>query len=136
MRVVIAGPPAAGKSTLARQIAPAGAEVIDFDEIAVEMGSPNGHDHPPMIRKAAREEMDRRLAVLAPDAVVISSSPRRRDRSALAERVRAERVIVLAVPADEAKRRAVTDRRPEWTAEQIDRWWARYEPASGEEVRT
>ena len=36
--------------------------------------------------------------------------------------------MVLDVPAEEAKRRAAADERPEWTDAAIDRWWSRYEP--------
>ena len=130
MRILVAGPPAAGKSTLAQQIASAvGAEVVDFDLIAQELGSPSTHDHTEQIRQKAGAEFDRRLDALTGSAVVVRSAPTAQERSRIADRIGAESVVVLDTPADEAKRRAKSDDRPSWTADAIDKWWSDYEPA-------
>lgn len=50
------------------------------------------------------------------------------DRVAVAERLGA-RVVMLAVPAEEALERARADDRPEWTERAIQSWWERYRPA-------
>lgn len=136
MRVIIAGPPCAGKSSLAKRIAAQiGGVVIDFDDIARhQFGSGSRHDHPWLIREAVHAEIEHRLDNLPENAVVIRSAPGALERRALAERITADRVIVLAVPADEAKRRAEADRRPEWTANAIDRWWQRYQPHPADET--
>ena len=130
-RVLIAGPPAAGKSTYVQEHAKPGDVVLDYDEIARELGSPDPWDHPHEIGVAAEREMQRRLARLPDDrdAWVIRSAPKREAREALAAEIGAD-VIVLDVPADEAKARAARDGRPSWTASAIDRWWDRYEPST------
>lgn len=135
MRVLIAGPPASGKSTTARHIAGAiDGDVIDFDLIATEMGSTASHAHPWKVKQAVRAEIERRLDVLPADAVVIRSAPTAEEREAIARRIEADRVIVLEVGDAEAKRRAASDGRPTWTADAIDRWWDLYEPTESDEV--
>lgn len=128
-RVLIAGPPAAGKSTLADRIAnESGAVVIDFDRIAVELGSPDSRDHPAAVMAAAEREYHRRIAAAPLDAplVVIRCAPDAAQRAALAARMGATETVVLDVPAEEAKRRAVAAGRPDRTAALIDRWWRDY----------
>lgn len=127
-RVLVAGPPAAGKSTYVRKHAKPGDLVLDYDDIARELGSPHPWDHPERIGRAAEREMRRRIAELPPDrdAWVIRCAPGP-EREALAAQIGAE-VVVLDVPADEAKRRAVRDGRPAWTRAAIDRWWRNYQP--------
>ena len=50
---VVCGPPAAGKTTRAGEIAArSGGEVIDFDVIARQLGSPDEHDHPEGVKAA------------------------------------------------------------------------------------
>lgn len=129
MRIIVSGPPASGKTTLARHLAAIhSAEVVDLDTIAAELGSGDGHDHPEPVRTAALAETERRIDALTGDAVVIRSAPTVAERRALAERIGADHVIVLDVPAETAKARAAADDRPGWTAGAIDRWWSRYEP--------
>ena len=135
MRIIVSGPPASGKTTLAQHLAAIhSAEVVDLDVIAAELGSTDDHDHPEPVRTAALAEVERRIDTLTGDAVVIRSAPTVAERRALAERIDADHIIVLDVPADEAKRRAATDHRPDWTAGAIDRWWSRYEPDPDDQI--
>lgn len=129
MRILIAGPPASGKTTAARQLAELhGAPIVDRDAIAVELGSPSEYDHARNILEAAELEFHRRIAADG-DLIVVRSAALTSTRRSLAEAMRADEVIVLDVPADEAKERAERDGRPLWTAQAIDRWWSRYQPS-------
>lgn len=128
MRVLIAGPPASGKSTLARLVADdIGGQVIDFDAIAAEFGSA-GHEHPKAISERAHAEVARRMRLDGP-AVLVKSAPDPTDREALAREFRADTVYVIPLAPDVAKGRAVGDGRPRWTADSIDKWWLRFEPS-------
>lgn len=130
MRILIAGPPASGKSTLARKLATEiGGEVVDLDAIAVGLGSPSTHDHGRELLAAADLEVRHRIDSIKGPAVVIRSVPDGAARGHLARRMEADRVIVLTVPAHEAKRRAEADGRPTWTAQAIDDWWQRFTPS-------
>ena len=128
MRLLVAGPPCAGKTAFAEQFAAAtGAQVVDYDSIAAEFGS-TGWDHPEDIRRLVRSEYDRRVDTLDGPVVVIRSAPTSAERAHWAQRINADQVIVLDVPADVAKYRAGVDGRPEWTGDAIDRWWSNYQP--------
>jgi predicted kinase len=109
MITLIAGPPCAGKTTLARQLAESGHVVIDFDDIAVRLGSPRGWRHPQPIITAANAVMARELAELrARDDVtawVIRSAPRAVLRAHLAATLGA-RVWLLDPGLAECLRRA------------------------------
>lgn len=54
MLTVVTGPPCAGKTTHVAKHKQAGDLVIDYDAIAVALGSPDSHDHPEHIKAAAR----------------------------------------------------------------------------------
>lgn len=55
MVTVVTGPPCSGKTTHISRHAKPGDVVIDYDLIAVALGSPDSHDHPDHIRFIARQ---------------------------------------------------------------------------------
>jgi predicted kinase len=132
VRVLISGPPAAGKSTLAQSIAAeVGGEVIDFDAIAAELGS-TGHAHDKAVSERAHAEVARRMREIQGPAVLVKTAPERADRERFASEFGADLVYMVATSADLAKSRAVHAARPGWTADAIDKWWSRYEPSDND----
>lgn len=128
---VIAGPPCSGKTTLTRRRAQPGDVVLDFDDIAVELGSPHRWHHTPAIRRRADQVMRRRMLQLhrhAGDAYVIRCAANPRLRTHLARTLGAT-VWVLDPGEAECVRRARTDRRPPGTEAAIRRWYARFQPS-------
>lgn len=65
MITIVAGPPCSGKTHYVREHAGPSDLVIDWDEIAIALGSPNTHIHPRRMYDAIEAEYDRLLA-LAP----------------------------------------------------------------------
>ena len=55
MLTVVTGPPCSGKTTHVRKYAQPGDLIVDYDAIAVALGSPDSHDHPEHIKAAARD---------------------------------------------------------------------------------
>ena len=132
---MVCGPPAAGKTTRAGEIAArSGGEVIDFDAIARQMGSPDEHDHPESVKAAVEAEFWRRVASAGPGDVVVRCAPTRAERDHLVQVLGGAEVVLLDVGAEEAKRRAVAADRPDWTAAAIDKWWGRFEPPEGDDM--
>lgn len=128
---VVAGPPCSGKTSLARQRAGPGDAVLDFDAIAVELGSPHPWHHPGHIRRRADMLMRQRLARLPGyqgNAYVIRCAANPRLRAYLARTLGAT-VWVLDPGRDECIRRARQDRRPLGTEAAIRRWYERFEPS-------
>ena len=76
---VVVGPPCSGKSTFVAEHAADGDVVVDFDKLAVALGSKTSHDAPYAIRRvthAAREAaIDLILAGIDSDAWIIHTSP-------------------------------------------------------------
>jgi predicted kinase len=69
MFTVVTGPPASGKTTYLRTHATPGDITIDFDTLAVALGSPHSHDHTAAITAVAREARHAALtAALRTDA--------------------------------------------------------------------
>ena len=122
--VLVTGPPCSGKSTYVSEHAQHGDVVIDYDALAVALGSRHSHDHPEVLRPVVLAAW---LAALSAAETsvrrvwVIRGFPEPRDLTA------ASRVVRLDVPADECKRRAAAERPDSWP-DLIDKWWARYGP--------
>ena len=129
------GPPAAGKSTWVREQARPGDQVVDFDELCRTLGSKSHHDHPPQVRalaKSMRRSLEQQATQRPGRTFVIRSLADPADRTAVAQRLGA-RVVMFAVPEQQALEQASRDERPGWTEQAIRSWWARYQPAALDE---
>ena len=62
---VVAGPPCSGKTHHVRTNAGPDDLVIDWDEIAVRLGSPRSHIHSRMLFASIEAEYDRLLALVS-----------------------------------------------------------------------
>lgn len=117
---VVTGPPCSGKTTYVNEHAKSGDVVIDYDALAVALGSPDTHDHPEHLRP-----------VVTATWVAAITEARRSDNRVWLVRVNpsatdlatATDVVTLDVPAEECKRRARLAGRPESWAAAIDAWW-------------
>lgn len=124
MLTVIVGPPCAGKSTYARRMARAGDVVVNYDLIAVALGSDRSHEAPPAVADAAfaaRAAAVERCIRKGWTAWIIHTRPSRqqiaRYRSAGA------RFVLLDPGMDKCLARAESDSRPAGTAERIREWY-------------
>lgn len=125
MITVIVGPPCAGKSTYARRMAGAGEAVVDYDALAVALGSDRIHEAPPAVadlaRTAWRAVVRQCMAKRHPAWVVhCRPSPAQVDAYRLAR----ARFVLLDPGMDECLERARRDNRPAGTAERIREWYA------------
>lgn len=130
MITVVAGPPLAGKTTWVRERALAGHPVVDFDAIALALGSDHSHDHPPMVRRLAfdarRAAIDTILAQPSQTAWIIDTAPTpnmlRRYASARA------RLEVIDPGMDVVLGRLDGAGRPAWTEGEIRNWYRKHPP--------
>lgn len=128
---LIAGPPCAGKTTKALELARPGELVVDRDAIARELGSSRLHMHTPYITRLAEARMRAELARLQANprvtAYVVRCLPGGQQRAAWVRRFNA-RLVLLDPGLDECLHRASRDGRPPGTFGAIRQWYARYQP--------
>ena len=132
--VVLCGPPCAGKTTIAYQLAQSDDVVLDYDDIARDLGSPDLWQHPEPYRTMAEQEMQAHIhAALNAGALgtawVIRTAPWPSTRANLAATLNAE-VYVVDPGKAECLRRA--DSRPSGTRHAIGSWYHRYRPWAGD----
>ncbi|MGK5529350.1 AAA family ATPase [Streptomyces sp. URMC 129] len=125
---LVCGPPCSGKTTYVAERAEPGDLVVDWDALAVALGSPGPHAHPPALRPFIAEARDAVVARLErrhdiERAWIIATAPRAADRERLAP---GASVVILAVEEEECARRARRARRPAGTLEAIEAWWRTY----------
>lgn len=134
---LIAGPPCAGKSTLVNQFAEPGDVILDFDRIAIQLGSPRAWLHPPEFVAAVEAHIADQLRALrarddAPTAWLIRAAPRARVRERLAAALGA-RVWVLDPGAPECLRRSYRRPNPYATGMEIRKWYRMFTPSPVDE---
>lgn len=132
---VVAGPPCAGKTTYVQQHAQPGDLTVDYDAIAVALGSTDSHDHPPSLRPFICEARDAALARLtrphdAGHTWLITGAPTPAERHGYLGAT----VVLLATPPDLCKTRATASNRPPRWHALIDEWWTRYFPHPADTV--
>ena len=121
---LVTGPPCSGKTTYVHTHSTPGDVVIDYDALAVALGSPDTHRHPDHIRAVTTDVWAAAIAAAhrhAPNLWLIRTFPTATDRAT------ANTVITLDVAATECKRRAHNAGRPEGWNHLIDTWWSQHE---------
>lgn len=143
---LVCGPPGAGKSTWVRNRAAPGDLVICMDTIAREYLRANRRVAlaPEQVGDVLRlrnemlgDLMRRSARGRWPHAWLIALEPEARWRAWWRDTVKPARVIVLATPAEECKRRvaadaAAGDARSAAAPALIDQWWSSYTPSLGD----
>lgn len=136
MVTLICGPPCSGKSTLAKRLATPGVQVLDFDDIAVELGSSHQWAHSKDVRQQAEVLMRTRIRRLAfdcdADGYVIRTAPDPQARERLASQLAAT-VWVLDPGYEVCAARARLAGRPRGTERAIRAWYVRYRPSDVDE---
>lgn len=143
---IVCGPPGAGKSTWVRERAGPADLVICMDTLArAHLGADRRVSLEPeqvgdvlRLRNEMLGDLMRRSARGRwPHAWLIALEPEAQWRAWWQATVRPERVVVLATPAAECKRRVAADAaggdaRSSEVARLIDRWWSSYSPSPGD----
>lgn len=123
MTTIVCGPPCAGKSEFVKQNSQPGDTIIDFDEIARELGSPTPWMHPEPWASMAQGEFNRRLMRRTGRTWVIRSSPAAARR--LADSLGAE---VKRLDTDYRTCMERASARPSGTAKAIADWFNKFSP--------
>lgn len=125
---LVVGAPCSGKSTWVAGRAQSGDLVIDWDQLAVDAGSPVPHDHPAAYRAAASAERARLEQQVSEQvdltAWVIRTLPRPADQVRAERRLWSTSTHVCDPGLAECIRRAQADGRPPDIDRAIVRWFA------------
>lgn len=125
-RVIVGGPPCAGKSSYVHDRSQRGDLIYDYDTLHMALSGQGSHDHLDEIRPYVLAARNRVLDLVALDdeqpVWVISSSPKMAELSRLQTLINAE-LVVLNVSREEAHQRCEASGRPaEWHG-YIDNWF-------------
>ncbi len=128
MITIVCGPPCSGKSTYVAQHAGPDDLVIDHDAIAQELGSDRTHNHHAAFARQAELIIEDQLDNLPPDrdVWVIRSLPSAEYRRALADYLRADRIVVVTADVEDLHQRAQARPNPAATTRIIDWWLANF----------
>src|SRR5579875_2707438 len=123
---LVVGPPCAGKTTWTAQHAQRGDLIVDWDQLAIEAGSPVAHDHPDRYRAAAnarRSELEQHVAEMRDGrAFVIRTAARLAERLRLADQLGAH-IEVIDPGVQVCLERAAADGRHPDVDAAILRWY-------------
>ena len=118
---LVYGPPCSGKTTHVAEQAQRGDLIIDYDAIAVALGSPHSHEHPrslhPFILHAIDALLERTRRSPEVKVWLIKCNPTQRDVAISTTQTR------MATSKQECKRRAVEAGRPSAWTQLIDDWF-------------
>lgn len=130
---IVAGPPCSGKTHHVKQHAQPADLVLDWDDIAIELGSPRTHLHPKPMLPMIAAEYDRRLEQLVPtwpaDVWIVRGLPDPAERRAWVDRFSAQ-LVLCSAPLNVLHLRALERENPRLTAWSIDRWHERSNASS------
>ena len=118
---VVLGAPCSGKTTYVAEHARPGDVVIDFDAIAVAVGSPEAHDHAKqhlLVAHAAREAAIARVLRDNVPAWIVLTSRSQLDQFGLS----GAKTHVMPTSIDECERRAIADGRTQNVLALIRGW--------------
>ncbi|WP_432793954.1 hypothetical protein [Rhodococcus ruber] len=138
MITIVAGPPCAGKTTYVAQQSRAGDVVVDFDQIAEVLGG-SSHDHAPHVAELARnarrtvidlvlDHSDALRGIRTADVWIIDAAPSPLALTRYAQR--GARFEVVDPGIETCLSRALADHRPDWTIQEIHRWYATHTGAN------
>jgi 5-methylcytosine-specific restriction endonuclease McrA len=137
---IICGPPAAGKSTYAKQHAGPRDIIIDLDVIASEISGEPVHawDRDAWLNAALYRRNDMLGSLSRPStykaAWLIVSEPKAKHRQWWADTLRPQSIIVIETPEAECIARLHADGRAgKRIIDAVVRWWFEYEPRRGDQ---
>lgn len=129
--LIIAGPPCAGKSTLARTLAAPGDLIVDRDLIAIRLGLGHARQRTKAANRAAEAVYQQQILHIAASetvtAYVVRALPYITARRRMARLLDAD-VRILDPGIAECLRRARVDHRPAITTQWIHQWYRQYQP--------
>ena len=144
--IIVCGPPGSGKTSYVAERCTWGDLIVDVDAILAAISGLPWYDKPTALLPVALDVRDylytliRRDIADVPRAWVITSEADAKKRGELAQRVRAESVVVLEVSPAECLRRISLDARraDAWQQWQpiVERWWTQYGRNAGDVVVT
>lgn len=124
---LVVGPPCGGKSTHVTQHAQPGDLVIDWDDIAIRLGSPRSHLHAQPLLPQVAAEYDRLLELAhdwPADVWIVRGLPDQAERAQWVARFDAQ-LVVCTAPRAVLLERAAARSKTRLTIWSIDRWLAR-----------
>lgn len=143
--VLVAGPPAAGKSTYVREHAKDGDLVVEWERLALAIDPAAGVAQGEPLRSVVGDVRRAAIAAIAKHAAagdvrawVVVGAPNAEDRHRLADEIGASSVVVVLCSREQAAARIADDAARSAAGDEmvgaVDRWWAKYTPHRADSV--